>query len=55
MDNRHPQLKPIFPYAVSIRGSNYVIVDTRNGNIQKPAYITRSKAEKACDELNKQA
>ena len=48
-------MDPIYPYAVAIRGSNYVIVDTRSGVVQKPAYITRSKAEKACAELNGKA
>lgn len=27
-------LKPIYPYTVGIRGMNYVIVDTRNGQVQ---------------------
>ena len=48
-------LKKIYPYSVGIRGTNYVIVDTRNGEILKPAYITRTSAEKACAERNAQA
>jgi hypothetical protein len=41
-------------YAVAIRGMNYVIIDTRNGAVQKPAYITRASAEKACAEKNEE-
>lgn len=48
-------MKAIYPYSVGIRGMNYVIVDTRTGTIQKPAYMTRPKAEKACAELNANA
>jgi len=49
------KLRPIYPYAVGIRGTNYVIVDTRSGAVQKPAYITRRKAEIACKEMNDNA
>ena len=47
--------RPIYPYAVGIRGMNYVIVDTRTGQVQTPAYITRAKAEKVCADMNEKA
>ncbi len=40
------------PYSVTIRGDQYVIVDTRSGQVKKPAYGTRNKAEKECAVLN---
>jgi enhancing lycopene biosynthesis protein 2 len=54
-DLQQKALSGIYPYAVGIRGMNYVVVDTRNGVVQTPAYITRAKAEKACDDMNKRA
>lgn len=42
-------------YTVAIRGMNYVIVDTRTGAVQTPAYITRTKAERACADMNRES
>lgn len=42
-------------YVVAVRGMNYVIIDTRNGQVQTPAYITRTKAERACADINERS
>ena len=39
-------------YVVAVRGTQYVLIDTRTGEVTRPAYGTRKAAERACNAAN---